>query len=141
MEIIMKKILLNTAVLFLLFTVLSSSLWGEEGKRTIENLSSEDFAEKISSMDNPESFAIIDVRTPEEFYAGRIKGSVNFNYYDSFFLSEIKKLDRDKTYFIYCRSGNRSGQTLREMDSLGFKRVYNLGRGIVSDSGHLDIVK
>ena len=75
---------------------------------------------KSAAMDNPESFAIIDVRTPEEFYAGRIKGSVNFNYYDSFFLSEIKNLDRDKTYFIYCRSGNRSGQTLRTM---GFPRL------------------
>ena len=137
----MKKILINTAVLILLFTAVSLSLWGEDKKNIIENLSSKDFAEKINSMDNPESFTIIDVRTPEEFFAGRIKGSVNFNYYDSFFLSEIKKLDRDKTYFIYCRSGNRSGQTLREMDSLGFKRVYNLGRGIVSDSGHLDIVK
>ena len=40
---------------------------------------------------------------------------------------EIEKLDKSKSYKLYCRSGNRSGQTLKIMKELGFKDVENLG--------------
>ena len=36
-------------------------------------------------------------------------------------------LDKDKTYYLYCRSGNRSGQAARIMKSKGFDNVYNVG--------------
>ena len=43
---------------------------------------------------------------------------------------EINKLDKNKTYLIYCRSGNRSRGALSVMVELGFRAVYHLSVGI-----------
>ncbi len=85
----------------------------------------------IDENKNNKDFIILDVRTPQEFSSGRIEGSKNINFYDYNFKEELSKLDKDKTYFIYCRSGSRSGKTLELMKSLGFKKVYNLQNGII----------
>jgi rhodanese-related sulfurtransferase len=42
------------------------------------------------------------------------------------------RLDRDKTYLLYCRSGNRSGRALALMKKLGFKRVTHMFGGVVA---------
>lgn len=70
---------------------------------------------------------VIDVRTPEEFNEVRVEGSHNFDIYNSKFKEMISKLDKTKTYKVYCRSGNRSGQAEKIMKSLGFKDVENVG--------------
>lgn len=72
-------------------------------------------------------FQIVDVRTPEEFTASHVEGSTNIDFLNSNFQTEIQKLDKNKIYKVYCRSGNRSGQAERIMKSLGFKDVENLG--------------
>ncbi len=78
---------------------------------------------------NPD-FLIIDVRTLEEFKDGHIENAILIDFYAENFTDEIAKLDREKTFFIYCRSGNRSGQALDIMAELGFQEVYNLSVGI-----------
>ena len=40
-------------------------------------------------------------------------------------------MDKSKTYLIYCRSGNRSGQALDIMEELNFREVYNMMGGIL----------
>ncbi len=75
-------------------------------------------------------FVILDVRTPAEVARGYIEGAINIDFYSKTFAEELDRLDRDKTYLIYCRSGNRSGKTLRLMERLGFKEVYNMTGGI-----------
>ena len=129
----------NLKLLIILIFIISAPAWGEVKKAVIENVSAEVFTEKINSMKNHEDFMIIDVRTPQEFNAGRIKGAVNIDFYSSSFADKLKELDKEKTYFIYCRSGNRSGQTLRGMASMGFKEVYNLEYGIIADT--MEIIK
>ena len=42
----------------------------------------------------------------------------------------IPEVDPDVPYVLYCRSGNRSGQTLSLMDQLGFTDVVEVGGGI-----------
>ena len=54
------------------------------------------------------------------------------------FISEIDKLDKSKSYFIYCKSGARSGQTCELMKQKGFKKVYNLEGGILGWTGELE---
>ena len=44
-------------------------------------------------------------------------------------IDEVEKLDKSKNYYIYCRSGNRSGQACQIMDKLGFENTYNLMGG------------
>ena len=53
-------------------------------------------------------------------------------FYAGDFANRLADLDRSLPYFVYCRSGNRSGQTLDMMRDLGFEEVYNLEGGIIA---------
>lgn len=79
---------------------------------------------------NPD-FVILDVRTAAEFQAGHLAGAQNIDFYAPTFATEIAKLDKTKTYFVYCRSGNRSGKTLQLMERLRFTQASHLQGGIV----------
>jgi len=48
-------------------------------------------------------------------------------------------LAEDVPYAIYCRSGNRSGETIGLMEDLGFGTVSELGGGIITwlEAGYL----
>ncbi|MFP5518983.1 MAG: rhodanese-like domain-containing protein [Bdellovibrionia bacterium] len=70
---------------------------------------------------------VIDVRTEEEFHDGHVEGAQLINLYDEKFSDKIARLDKDKHYALYCRSGNRSGQATRMMKDLGFNHVKNFG--------------
>ena len=85
----------------------------------------EAFALIQNNQDNPD-FVIIDVRTPEEFAEGYIENAINLDFYSKTFRDELNKLDKNKTYLIYCRSGSRSGNTLAIMEELNFREVYNI---------------
>jgi rhodanese-related sulfurtransferase len=78
---------------------------------------------------------VIDVRTPEEYGGGHLDGATMVDFYADTFADEIAGLDRDGTYLIYCRSGNRSGQTSALMEQLGFEQVYDLDGGVIAWSG------
>lgn len=70
---------------------------------------------------------IIDVRTVAEYQTGHAQDSLNIDFYSPTFADEIKKLDTGKSYQLYCRSGNRSGQAEGLMKSMGFSDVVNIG--------------
>ena len=98
--------------------------------RIIEDITAEAAFDLIQENgDNPD-FVILDVRTPGEFADGHIEKAVNIDFYAATFRDDVNKLAKDKTYLIYCRSGNRSGQALDIMDELAFQKVYNLSGGI-----------
>ena len=82
------------------------------------------------NRDNPD-FVILDVRTPEEFADGHLESAINIDYNADTFRDELDNLDKNKTYLIYCRSGNRSGQALALMEKLNFREVYNISDGII----------
>ena len=86
------------------------------------------FTDKISK--NDEKNVILDVRTLGEFEAGHIKNAIMLDIYSPSFRKNLSKLNKNKTYFIYCRSGSRSGDALKIMKKLGFTKVYNLKYGI-----------
>ena len=75
---------------------------------------------------------VIDVRTPEEYALGYIDGAILIDYKASDFQASISALNRNVTYLIYCRSGNRSGKASKVMDSLGFKKIYDLKGGYMN---------
>jgi rhodanese-related sulfurtransferase len=84
----------------------------------------------IQSSKDDDKFVILDVRTPEEFSDGHIEGAINIDYYADGFKKKLAALPRNKTYLIYCRSGNRSGTTMSLMKSLGFNAVFNMLGGM-----------
>lgn len=75
---------------------------------------------------------LLDVRTPEEFGEVRVPGSVNVDFYAADFATRLEELPRDVPYVVYCRSGNRSSQTMSLMRDLGFSEVWDVEGGIVS---------
>jgi len=81
-------------------------------------------------MQNSSGSVIIDVRTPQEYQSGHLKGATNLDYYSNGFLDSLKPLDKNSTYIVYCRRGIRGGATLEMMKALGFKRVYNILGGL-----------
>ena len=97
-----------------------------------KSISAEEARKLIEEKKNDEKFQIIDVRTSEEFQAGAMEGAININLYEPNFQEELKKLDKAKTYLIYCRSGSRSKVVLEVMEQLGFETVYELDCGIMN---------
>jgi rhodanese-related sulfurtransferase len=97
-------------------------MFGLFGTKNYENLSGREFKEKFLATPGA---VLIDVRTPGEFRSGSIKGARNIDIMSPSFASTINTLDKDKTYFMFCRTGNRSGQACNFMAKQGFK-VYNL---------------
>lgn len=95
-----------------------------------EHVNIHQFADLIAeNSDNP-NIEIIDVRTPDEFHAGHIANAVVIDFYGKGFVNKLEQLDKNKTYLLYCRSGNRSGKTLKLMRKLGFKAAYNMKGGM-----------
>lgn len=103
----------------------------ETQTQIIENITPEETYILIQrNKDNP-NFVILDVRTPEEFLGEHIENAVNLDYYSDTFRNDLDKLDKNKTYLIYCRSGSRSEKALNIMKELDFKEVYNMSGGII----------
>ena len=75
---------------------------------------------------------ILDVRTKAEFDEGHIANAININVESNEFLSEISKLDKSKTYAVYCRSGRRSADALAKMTNEQFISLSHLD-GVVID--------
>lgn len=87
---------------------------------------------------NDSESKILDVRTPEEFEEGYIPTAQNIDIrMGQGFLDAIQELDTSVPYYVYCRSGARSGQACQLMDQLGFEKVYNLEGGILDWEGEI----
>ena len=75
---------------------------------------------------------IMDVRTPDEFQKGHIKGAINVDFWGKGFVDSLATLNINRTYLIYCTSGVRSNGAMNKMRKLGFTKLYNLKGGLFS---------
>jgi rhodanese-related sulfurtransferase len=81
---------------------------------------------------------VLDVRTVEEFESGYIPNAKNIDLQmGPGFIDEINTLDKNKSYYVYCRSGARSAQAVQLMRDLGFDETYNLLGGILEWEGEV----
>lgn len=93
----------------------------------VRSVSVDEFSKEISAPD----VQLLDVRTPEEYAEGHIAGAVNVNVADADFLEQVEKtMDKKRTVYVYCRSGRRSLNAARILDSNGFSCV-NMEGGII----------
>ncbi len=91
-----------------------------------------------SQLENDNNAVILDVRTDIEVAEGIIPNAIQIDIYKGQgFIQEIQELDKTKSYYVYCRSGNRSGQACAIMNQLGFDNAYNLVGGILEWNGAL----
>src|SRR5437870_5290882 len=105
-----------------LFLVSMLSCNGQAGPQ----LQPKEFSEKCYA----ENAILVDVRTPQEYKEGHLKGSIQMDYLGDNFNEQLKTLDKNKSIYLYCRSGGRSGNTQEELVKQGYKKVYNLDGGI-----------
>lgn len=87
--------------------------------------------ELVQARSEKSDFIVLDVRTPEEFAEGHLPGAVNVNALGSDFEARVGKLDRARTYLVYCRTGNRSARAVQVLSRMGFRSVYHMFEGIM----------
>ena len=85
----------------------------------------------LLSNNNKNNSILLDVRTEEEFIESKINNSLNIDFYSDNFKISILSLDKSKTYYVYCRSGRRSLNTVEFMRENGFSKSYNVDGGII----------
>ncbi len=121
------------AVFLILFaTAIAGCITSEQTQQKIISVSPDEAYRLIESNRGNPDFAVIDIRTPQEFSMGHIENAININFYDPDFKQKLSKLDRDKTYVVYCRTGHRSGLAMPIFRELGFKEVYEIDGGILA---------
>lgn len=102
----------------------------------MKNIRQDEWQELIAK--DPDA-VILDVRTEDECLEGTLPNAVCINFFErERFFDELKKLDRNKNYYVYCRSGNRSGMACQLMESIGFKNTINLNGGLLLWKGNLE---
>lgn len=71
----------------------------------------------------------VDVRTPQEFKDGHIRGAINLPYYE--LTSHLDRLpsDRGEPILVYCEAAQRSTHALMALRLLGFDNVWYLNGG------------
>ncbi len=82
-----------------------------------------------SELDN---VVLVDVRTPDEFKAEHLEKAMNIDWLGDSFSAEFEKIKKDQTIYLYCRSGKRSADATKFLDSLGYKNVVNLEGGYIA---------
>ncbi len=95
---------------------------GSESGAFPEITSAADF---VASRDS--NSVLLDVRTPSEYESGHLDNAVLMDVLAGDFEARIADLDTSKTFYVYCRSGNRSGQAADILRANGFTRVTNIG--------------
>ncbi len=125
----MKAIAISLLALLMLMSACSEAQKKSDNQHATtmyKNLSVNEFEKGMTASDA----VIIDVRTPTEYNEGHIKNAKLIDIYSKDFANEIEKLDRNNSYYVYCRSGSRSSSAAGFMVSKGFTKVYNLSGGI-----------
>ncbi len=124
-----KNLSLLTYLLLALMTASCQSSSGSDAsKEGFQDLNVAEFKQKMDTR----GVVILDVRTPAETAEGKIAGAQELDFRAPDFQEKLGKLDPNKTYLVYCRSGGRSSSACSMMEGMGFKGVYNLVGGYQS---------
>ena len=95
------------------------------------------YEELQAKLYKKENFVLLDVRTPEEFAEGHIRGAVLLPYDQVEQKAASLLHDKDKLIIVYCRSGRRSAIAADTLRALGYKNVKDFG-GISRWQGELE---
>ena len=83
-------------------------------------------------IDSGESVHLVDVREPHEHAEFNIGGLLlPLGKVQTMQVDEIDEL-KEEVVYLYCRSGNRSGQACLILETMGFKNVVNVAGGMLA---------
>tara|TARA_B100000945_G_C20406203_1_gene610162 strand:- start:1615 stop:1923 length:309 start_codon:yes stop_codon:yes gene_type:complete len=98
------------------------------------NLSQNDW---LKSKDSDSKSITVDVRTQEEYDQGHINKSILIDINQpNLFMESISRLNKKKSYYVYCRTGIRSEMACSLMNQNGLN-AFNLIGGIVEWKGEI----
>lgn len=120
-KIMMKKI-------FIVLIVLAAGC--SEKKKAEVDLSLMAPAEFNKELHATEGAILVDVRTPQELQLEYLPHARNLDFKNPHFKDLLANYDKEKTYFVYCASGVRSGRAAVMMKDMGFKHVVMMEGGL-----------
>ena len=122
------NIKISVSLLALLFS--ASPGWSAEEPSTpavtiVKRIGVEEYDTLRANTNN----VLLDVRSPAEFEKGRIPRAINIDINSAKFAEKAAALDTNKTYLVNCAVGMRSAKACKKMETMGFKKLYDLGAG------------
>lgn len=127
----MKRILYYSIIMGI-FTMLFGSC---QASQKIETVDSATFKERISGASEVQ---LLDVRTAEEFAEGHLESAINIDVHAMDFTQKVsEQLDKNRSIYLYCRSGKRSMMAAKALEKKGYS-IVNLKGGILGwlDAGY-----
>lgn len=97
-----------------------------ESASFFKNISTEESEKLIHQYGDSSNFVVLDVSNPGEYNSGHIARAVQIDYFADDFKIRLERLDKEKTYLVYCRTGYRSDRAVKMMQEMGFQKVYNM---------------
>jgi len=123
----MKRILLMVLLATVLLATGCGVDRGSNANSEKGNVMKINAAEAKARLDTEEGIILVDVRTPEEFREGHIPGALLLPVDEILANAESVIPDKEATYFVYCRSGNRSATASAQLVEMGYLNIYDLG--------------
>ena len=86
--------------------------------------------EAKSLVESNVSLIIVDVRTREEYDSGHIEGAILIPV--SELEGRINELSKEEELLIYCRTGNRSSNSVNILKANGYTKIFHMNDGIIA---------
>lgn len=83
-----------------------------------------------------EGYKVLDVREPDEYAGGHIVGAAN-KPLSELQASNFERVDKESSYIVICRSGNRSQEASKILVDEGYT-VVNVSEGMSSWPGEIE---
>ncbi len=112
--------------LFFLMMLLSFIVGGCSQQKNYQSMTTPEFQQLLSD----DAIQIVDARTPEEYRQGHIEKAVNMDIKTLDFDKQIQALDAGKPVAVYCKGGVRSKKAADKLSKAGFKKIYDLDKGL-----------
>lgn len=113
----------SKAVVMLSVLVLALGACARANVTTQKTLTYAELADMLKK--NPQSFSLVDVRTPGEYEAGHIPGAVNIPV--DVIADQPPTQDTGRLIVLYCRSGSRASTAQNALMGQGYGNVVNFG--------------
>lgn len=82
-------------------------------------------------------YIILDVRRADEFAEGHIPGAINVPNEEIVSAPPAELPDKNKTIYVYCRSGRRSREVALKLVEMGYTDIVDCG-GILDWTGEIE---
>ena len=86
-----------------------------------------DINQGVKEYSTTDDAVLLDVRTPDEYAAGHIPGSLLIPFDEIKVKSDQLPQNKNTEIVVYCRSGRRSAIAADTLISLGYAKIYDLG--------------